>query len=258
MIPGAGAQTYIPSWSPETVEVAESSGTIELTITKGGPGHVRYRTEDGSCETRSGPTFTEPERYQCRPPAQAPNDYGAVSGDLIFAEGGSKTIRVPIVDDNVDETSEAFTVYAHEGDETAGGWTGTNGTVWIVDDDGDADNDACRSNHCPWASGPGELATTPTTTARRGASQGSSPPSTVPPGRLPPPSELKAELASGDLRPGPGFELVIGADPQATPARDGHDDGSAPWSALGRATVAVAAGTGGVVWVRRRRRWSPS
>lgn len=113
----ADSQTFMPYWDPDTVQVLESERQVVLTLRKSGPGHVHYQTEDRT--------------------ARAPDDYGAVSGDEIFTTGGSesKTIRIPIVDDNLDEASEAFSVLAHEGDRRGGGWTGHVGTVWILDDD---------------------------------------------------------------------------------------------------------------------------
>lgn len=95
----ASAQTFVPWWSPEAVDVAESSGTVVLTLAKGGPGQVRYRTEDGACEH----TNPSPSPRTCGAPyARAPRDYGTVSGEVLFTEAGSKQITIPIVHDSQD------------------------------------------------------------------------------------------------------------------------------------------------------------
>jgi hypothetical protein len=243
-VPTAGAQNYVPFWTPDTVDVAESSGTIELTITKAGPGHVRYWTGDGRCEA-GGPSFPQHAPDDCEPGAQAPRDYGAVSGDLVYAEAGSKKVQVPIVNDNLDETREAFTVYAYEGTDRPINWTGTTGIVWIIDDDGDAHDGA----------GDDGAATPATTTVHRTASLQSSTASAAASTRPPQPSELTAELASDDLQPGPGIELVIGTSGDSSPEVKGKGEASFPRKALALTTIGGAVATCGVVWARRGR-WS--
>ena len=255
----ASAQTYVPSWYPDVVEVAESSGTVVLTLLKGGPGQVRYRTEDGGCRSTNFGGPSPPTN--CGSDAHASEDYGAVSGQVVFTGAGSKQITVPIVDDRLDERpSEAFTVIATEVDERGGWVAGTNNaTVRIIDDEGDS---------------AGEPAPAPnsTTTIRRPA-PGSGPIVTVPPlgapglnapgvNAPPPPttspaSHRKAEMASEELRPGPGFELTMDRGPLPAPNHPDGKDRSATSLALGLGTAAAVLGGSGV-WMRRRRRWSPT
>src|SRR5262249_13716387 len=73
----------------------ENTGSFTVTVTRtnGATGlvTVHYATADAS--------------------ATAPADYTATSGTLSFADGEvSKTIVVPIVDDNIPEGSESFTI----------------------------------------------------------------------------------------------------------------------------------------------------
>ena len=256
----ATAQTYLPIWSPDDVEVAESAGAVVLTIVKAGPGQVRYRTEDGDCgkDSEIGGRTTD-----CGPGARAPDDYRAVSGQLVFTEAGSKKITIPIVDDLLDEgDSEAFTVFATEVDEKGGWVAGTNAaTVRISDDDGVSNSDGAVE---PAAAPPS------TTTTTRRLARGSSPIVTVPPGRgavgnaapgatPSPSSNLAPDLASDELRPGPGFELTSDEGRQPAPdrpAETGGTGGSGVLLGLGLGTAALVGG--GVMWARQRRRWSPT
>jgi len=113
LVEPADAQTYMLWWEPNYVEVLESDREVLLTLRKNGPGHAHYQTEDGSC-TGDGRLVSN-----CTPSAQAPDDYQAVSGDEVFSGDSSKTIRIPIVDDNLDEGSEVFSVFAYGEDRNA-------------------------------------------------------------------------------------------------------------------------------------------
>jgi hypothetical protein len=228
----AGAQLPDPQVSPSGPQVRESEGHIVLTISKMAPGRVVYRTSDGSCSYQGAPC----------PPAKAPQDYEAVSGEVIFAQAGSRFISIPIVNDDIWEFSEAFSFEAYDGDDSAGWPTGRFVTIRIHDDD----------YH-------DEATTTTTTTAAGKQSSSSAPVVTLPPtpspvGDLPAP-DLAVELASPMLQPGPGFELTGDASAgPAAPAGRGGGDGSASWWAPGLGTA--AASVGAVELVRRRRRWS--
>ncbi|MCW5312732.1 hypothetical protein GTQ43_02375 [Nostoc sp. KVJ3] len=74
--------------------VNEGDGTATVTVTRGnalGTASLNYATQDGT--------------------AKAGSDYQAVSGTLAFAAGqASKTIVIPIINDTVGESNEAFTL----------------------------------------------------------------------------------------------------------------------------------------------------
>ena len=104
------------------VEVAEGAGAVvvvlELDRTSSETVTVDYATSDGT--------------------ATAPGDYTAVSGTATFASGETqKHVRVPLIDDDVAEQDETFTLVLTN---AAGAVTGTDNraTVTINDDDGSA------------------------------------------------------------------------------------------------------------------------
>ena len=249
-------------WTPRSSDVPESGGTVILLLSKATPGRVVYRTLDGSCETWTdgNPLNVTYAQTVCQPPARASEDYKAVSGEAVFTEPGSKTIVIEILDDGIDEREETFSVEAHEVDHTAGGATGSTAIVNIVDDDDDDDYDAGGDEVAAAA------ATTSTTTAR---ARPPGPASALTGRPVPDPAaapaapaattsstDLKVELASGDLRPGPGFELTTGGHGEAAPAPGGGGGGG------GGSTSSVGLGLGsgalgaGAIWMRRQRRWS--
>jgi hypothetical protein len=262
VVPPAGAQLPDPQVTPSAPNVSEGDREVVLTLSKSTPGRVVYRTQDGSCGISSD---------SCGPPARAPEDYSAVSGELVFTEPGSKRITIPIVDDDLAEGYyEAFSFEAYEGDAAAGWPTGRFVEVRIHDED---NPDLCYYPPCA-SDDAGEPAAATTTTATTGGGRrpGSAAVPALPPARSPvgvggvpvpltttttraPLPDLEVELASGDLRAGSGFELVSDRPPQSAPGNGGGDGGSAPWLALGLGSGAVTAG-GVVVWVRRQRRWS--
>ena len=119
-IPPAGAQMGGPWWTTKSTEVRESDGEVVLThkFTNGSrPGRARYQTFDWT--------------------ARAPEDYTALSDAVIFTGSEAMTIRIPVVDDDLAEGSEDFTVRAWEEPPPADPWPpGPNtATVRIIDDD---------------------------------------------------------------------------------------------------------------------------
>ena len=247
--PARGQEAGRTGWSPTGAQPLESGGEVVLTFTKTEPGRITYRTMDGDCSTHPPwvPDPGQPDPPQTadcgRPRAQAPNDYGHVSGEMIFNEAGSRTIRIRIVDDNLDEVNEPFGVRAAEGDGVHEQmWLYTAGVSIIDDDPSDDPEDPAR--------------TAPPATTAGGRPSSSSDANAIPgsdDGEVQ--NGYGSKLASGELEPGPGFDLVNRGDPKASSEGDGRRGGSAAWLAFGSGTIAL--GWGGVVWLRRRRRRSP-
>ena len=128
-------------WSPRSAQLVESAGEIVLTFTSYEPGRTVYYTSDGDCSRYP----LDPS--DCgRPQARASEDYGAVKGEWIFTEAGSRTIRIPIVDDDDDEADyEAFTVNASRYDDVAEQTVWDNATIRIGDDDPKPTSDSSTS-----------------------------------------------------------------------------------------------------------------
>ncbi|MEY2454089.1 MAG: hypothetical protein QOD92_3663 [Acidimicrobiaceae bacterium] len=241
--PPAAAQNSSASLTPRAPYALESAGEVVITVSLWRAGRVAYQTFNGACYvtySRAG----DPPNTICSDEARAPEDYIATSGVLVFtAVEGSKTVKIPIVDDDRAEGDQRFTLLAWE-EVNADPWIdrGDSVTVSIIDDE--------RSG----------VATTATTTAG-GQPSGSAPFSALAPtppliGDVPLP-DIAVELASGELRPGPGFELTSEGSPQPAPAQDGGDGGSASsWLAPGLGTA--AAGVGALAFMRRRKQWSPT
>jgi hypothetical protein len=240
--PGSG-----PSWSPREVRPAESAGEIVLKFTTTNAGRWVYYTEDGDCP--GYPSAEDPANQtplspaECgRPFARASEDYGAVRGEWIFTEGGSRTIRIPIIDDDVDEPDgEAFAVNASRYDDVAGMTVWHNAYIRIVDDDPRDDGDAP----------PPGVITTVTRSEPRAA--GSSrvdtgpPPAPVPARRAPapttvesPPPDLEVARRSGELQPGGDLEFATGEGPLRERDRPDVKAGSAFALALALGTAAAA------------------
>jgi hypothetical protein len=244
----ASAQNGSAWVTPRNPEPRESAGEVVVTVSLWRAGRVAYRTYDGACEVTFPPAGSPPDATCSGATARAPEDYTATSGELVFTEvEGSKTIKIPIIDDHLAQGDIAFTVAAWE-EVNADPWIdrGDSAIVRIIDDDG--------------TDGSGPTAGTATTVA---SSRPSSPPSgatlplTTVPIDDPPATDLEKELASPALRPGPGFELSSGNAPKSAPARDGPDGGSGSrWLApgLGIAAAAVIA----AALMRRRKQWSPT
>ena len=224
LVPPADAQVYKPDWPEEPVEVSESAGEVVLTLRFDRPGRIRYQSFDWA--------------------ASDPEDYTAVSGEFVFAGPGSRTIRIPIVNDALDEGGdELFIVNAWE-EPTPDPWpSGDQVSVFIVDDDVH-DGGAATTTAPPASSQPpsAEPILPPIV------------PPTPPPGDVPLP-EVPVEVVPPALDPGPGFELTGQRAANPAPAQDRGGSGSA-WVAPGLGTA--AAGLAAAVLVRRRTRWSPS
>lgn len=108
------------SFSPSSVTVNESDGSVTLTIYRFGSeqcsGSVSYATSDGT--------------------ALAGSDYTAASGNATFASGvATASVRVPILNDAIHEPTETFTVTlsAPSANDTLG--AAPTATVTILDDD---------------------------------------------------------------------------------------------------------------------------
>lgn len=253
--------TMSPNGVPKPVRVVESAGEVEVRFTSKDPGRIEYYTRNGDCggypsaEDPANQSALSPD--ECgRPFARASEDYVAVRGEWTFTEPGSRTVRIPIIDDDLDETDgEAFQIWAGAPDDlsTTDAVYETNGTynlyIYIGDDDPKEDG----------AAPPPVAEQRPSGSSTVDALQ----PAPVPAPRAPlrtavssPPPDLEVVLPSAELEPGPGFELVIERDPEPASERDDRSEGSASWLALGLGATAV--GSGGVVWLRRVRRWSPT
>lgn len=263
--PRAVAQNGSAWLSPKVPEVSESGGEVVLTVEMWRAGRVEYRTFDGACAVGYSPGATDPEPA-CRDAAaaNAPDDYASTSGELVFTEGGSKTITIPIVDDDVTDRDESFTVAAWE-EVNADPWIdrGDSVIVLIVDDEGD---EAGQEPHTSAAAGsigdstsaggpPSASAVAPPAGEPASGAEVSIDPAT-PTSAMPSSRDLQVALPVGELRPGPGFELTSEGPPGPAPARAVGGDGSPPWLAIG--SGAAAMGVGALAMVQRRRRWSPT
>ena len=252
-----------PRLSPREPEVSEAAGSVVLTLSKETPGRVVYATRNGSCTTPSSG-----QQGWCRPSAHAPDDYGAVSGQVTFTAAGSREITISIVDDELDEGMEFFEVEAHELTDT-GGWAGSStAIVRIIDDESPCWFPPCALDGSGAAAADAATAT-PTSAVRPSTSPAPSTPeppvSTGPPPASPStpgpapvedvagPAPASPEVAgSGELPPTPGFALPSGDSPGPVPeARAGGR--VQPGVALGIGTAAVAA-VGAAARFRRRRR----
>ena len=263
--PPAQAQTRPAGWSPASASPLESAGEIVLQFSAEEAGRIVYYTLDGDCNRNPGveyPYTPTPVTPDCgRPQAKAGEDYVAVKGEWIFAEPGSRTLRVPILDDDSDEPEEPFGVHASLYDDVAGQTTWYAAVIRISDDDprvAVVNSGATSTSPTTTAEGPARDPTVSATTlpaparpqptgvtAARGPATG--PATTTTPGR-----DVTEERAASDaLKPGPGFELVSERDLDR--GTDGAERGAVSSIALlaSGATIVSCA-----VWARRRRRWS--
>jgi hypothetical protein len=239
--PPARGQTFYP-WSPREIRPVESAGEVVLTFTSSDPGRVVYYSADGDCFRYPG------DPPECgRPQARASEDYGHVKGEWIFTEAGSRTIRVPILDDDLDEAnSEAFGVHASRYDDVAEQTTWSVAIVRIEDDDPRSDSGDPSSS--PGSSSPAQSSSQ----ARIGTS-------TPPPQTETRPTEVSRpdrDAASTELRPGPGFEL-IGSDlvsGRAASARLPEDKGGITKTVFLMLAAVIVSGGGAWIW-RRRSSW---
>lgn len=248
-----------PYWSPQDARPGESVGEVVLKFTTPDTGRWEYYTKDGDCPeypSEEDPANETPlSPAECgRPFARAGQDYGAVRGEWIFTSPGSRTITIPIINDDLDETDgEAFSINAFYRDSALGHLV--NAYIRIGDDDPRYDGGVSHDADA--------LPPAVTTTVVRAEQRPTGSPAIA---SAPPPG-LEVALPSAELKPGVGFELVSGGDLEPPPDvgasqhrggdRDRRRGGSAAsWFALGLG--ATAAGSGGVVWLRRLRRWSPT
>ncbi len=237
--PPARGQTNYP-WSPREARPVESAGEVVLTFTSSEPGRVVYYTSDGDCSSYPG------DPADCgRPQARAGEDYQAVKGDWIFTEAGSRTIRIPIFDDDLDEPhSEAFAVSASLYDDVAEQTTWFSAIVHIADDDpkGDSAN---------------QPATTANTTPANDRSSGSTPGATTPtPVTATDAGNQLGEANPDDPAPGdPAPEVEGSAGNEAKPiaADTRREDNFLPMAGLGALALVIIA-TGYVL----KKRFRPS
>lgn len=265
----AGAQeVHDSTLRPEYAEVSEHQRQIVLTFTKIEAGRVVYWTQDGTCwdgleqpgwglDAVTTTSSTTPSEKCQQPPAEAPEDYAELSGEMVFTEPGSRSLTVTIVDDGRDEGDEYFMVRASEYDDVARQTTWHFSEIRIVDDDGPGTPGAPTS---ATTAAPPRGSGTPTG-AGSGAGDGVGPPAagaprsgvaapfvTVPP----PATSPRVTSLLGELEPGPGFQLGTDATPSAANGQRRRSG-----STLALLLGATATGAGGLAaW--RWRRWSPT
>src|SRR5688572_20957535 len=98
--PPAAAQNGSAWLNPKDSQPLESAGEVVLTVSMWRAGRVEYRTMDGACQVTYSPGGSPPDAACSDQKARAPEDYTATSGELVFTEGGAKTITIPIIDDD--------------------------------------------------------------------------------------------------------------------------------------------------------------
>src|SRR5688572_21842392 len=113
--PPAASQNGSAWLTPKSPERLESAGEVRLTVSLWRAGRVAYRTFDGACQVTYSRGGSPPDAVCSGEKARAPEDYTSTSGELVFTEvEGSKTITIPIVDDDLSEGDESFTLAAWE------------------------------------------------------------------------------------------------------------------------------------------------
>lgn len=262
--PPAMAQSGSSGWSPTSAQPLESAGEVVLRFTAVEAGRIVYYTSDSDCNRHpftDSPAGTNPLEPGCgRPLARAGEDYVAVRGEWIFTEPGSRTIRVPILDDDIDEPEEPFGVHASTYDDAAEQLSVYTAVVRIIDDDvapsggstaAPAPGNSTNSNSAA-AAGP-STNTSPAGSQSSGSTVGNPTP-TSPKAALPS-TRLQMASPDGEFRPGPGFELTSEGAPEPAQRRGGAG-GSGFALAIGSGTAAL--GVAALAVVRRRRRWSPT
>ena len=247
-------------WSPEEdrrrypqgygeLRVMESAGEVVMKFTTEEPGRTEYYTRNGDCggyptaEDPANPSWPD----ECgRPYARAGEDYGAVRGQWTFTEAGSRTIRIPIFDDDRDETDrEPFTIHA---DHKFDSWpVGGVFNAWIYIEDDDPSSSSGSSSPAQSSS--------QARIGRQAGTGGATPPlqtETGPTGV----SRQDRDAASTELRPGPGFEL-IGSDlvsGRAASPRLPEDKGGITKTVFLMLAAVIVSGGGAWIW-RRRSSW---
>ncbi|HUP84626.1 MAG TPA: hypothetical protein VM143_03060 [Acidimicrobiales bacterium] len=256
----AHAQSSENGWQTSYPVAAESDLQVVLTFAKDDAGRIVYWTTDGACSggmpwvTNVTPTTT------CEQPASAPEDYGSVRGEIIFTGPGSRSITIPIVDDDrAEPANEYFLVRASEGDDVA------EQTVWyvakvrVVDDDGAADTEApptssratgSRASVADAAGGSRASAAPGADSARTSAR---SPTDVFTPSAVTAATSPSARISAppGGPEPGPGLNPAKEVKPIRTTESKGPLSGSR--SSLTLLAVVVAVTVGGFA-VRRWRR----
>ena len=255
LTPPATAQNGSASLSPRLPEPLEAAGKVVLTVSMWRAGRVAYRTYDGSCSVRFD-AGGSPPNVGCseQGKARSPEDYTAAAGELVFTAGGSKTITIPIADDDVGEGDQWFTLVAWE-EVNADPWLdrGDSVVVSIIDDDGERTDGNAGSG----GGAPARTAISVAVSRPAGSTSGAPVPPRTVPNDTPPVADLEQELASPVLQPGPGFELSSeeAPKPAQAPSGPGGRSGS-PW--LAPALVIAAASVIAAALMQRRRQWSPT
>ena len=228
-------------WSPSAAQPVESAGEIVLTFTAHEQGRVGYSTRD-DCATYPW------ESQECgRPMARASEDFGAVKGEWIFTEAGSRAIRIPILDDDLDEADfETLFVGASFYNDLGQQTTWDMATIRIEDDDPRPDSDD------PSSSSGSSL---PVESSSQAGTGGATPPPQTETG----PTEVSRpdrDAASTELRPGPGFELIGSGlvSGQAARARLPEDKGGITKTVFLLLAAVIVSGGGAWIW-RRRSSW---
>lgn len=253
--PPAAAQNGSAWLSPESPEPLESSGKVVLTVSMWRAGRVAYQTLDGACQVSFSPGGTPPDASCSGEKADSPEDYTATSGELIFATGGSKTITIPIVDDALEDSGEAFTLMAWE-EANADPWIdrGDSVIVRIYDEDGASSDDSAAAAQGSSSISPAAGGQSPVQAA--GATGTRSPRTTLAPAassETTPPSDLPVAAPGGDVSPESEVELAgdSGAERPSDPPADRR---ASPFGlAAGLATAAVGVGVLAATLGRRRR-----
>jgi hypothetical protein len=100
LLNGCGATTASLSFNTPLFSPSESANTITVTVIR-----------SGSLAGTVSVNYATSEFREIANPAESPSDYKATSGTLTFADGEtSKTFTVELVNDTLDEDTEAFLV----------------------------------------------------------------------------------------------------------------------------------------------------
>jgi len=231
-------------WSPTAAQPVESAGEIVLTFFAHEQGRVGYQSRN-ECPTY--PWDPQECGAKWQPMARASEDYGAVKGEWIFTEAGSRAIRIPIFDDDLDEADfETFFVDASYYNDLGQQTTWDGASVRIGDDDPRPDSDDPSSSS--GSSLPVESSSQAGTGDATPPAQTETRPTEI--------SRPDRDAASTELRPGPGFEL-IGSDlvsGTAASARLPEDNGGITKTVFLVLAAVIVSGGGAWFW-RRRSSW---
>ena len=256
----ASAQTGAPWWTNKSPKPRESDGAVVLTLRFPRAGRVRYKTFDGTC-TQDPLSKASRDNRPCEPQARAPEDYAAVDGEVVFTSSGFKDIRIPIVNDDLAETTEAFTIEAWE--EPNGDWPLYRSDVIVrITDDETAGTEtapaavaattttAATSGRSSSSAVGSPRPTTGTATAPAIADHASTPTTPTTATTAPPTADLQVALPNGEFRPQSSPELT--SEEPAKPEGDRGGSTSVWVFGVGAAILAALA------LAPRRRRSSPT